>query len=142
MSASRLESRIAALRGQVRRFLALYGMGWIVGLLDPLLIHVGALLMQIHQPPLLAGQACPLTGEVRPLLGKTRLFLRDGVLRLRPPLAHLTEQCPDLLDGDVQPFGQVSDRRPRVALPLGPERDDGPHLVLVQPLGEVGSGGG
>ncbi len=48
MSAQRLESRIARLRGQVRRLLALYGIGWVVALLIPLIIVAGLADWAIH----------------------------------------------------------------------------------------------
>ena len=41
MSERLLESRIAALRGQVRRLLALHGLSWVVGVVVPLVILAG-----------------------------------------------------------------------------------------------------
>ncbi|HMB03066.1 MAG TPA: DUF4175 family protein, partial [Isosphaeraceae bacterium] len=48
MKPSRLESRIAALRSQVRRLLALYGLSWVVGLLIPTIIALGLADWLIH----------------------------------------------------------------------------------------------
>jgi hypothetical protein len=36
-----LTARIARLRGQVRRLLALHGLGWVVGLVVPLIVLAG-----------------------------------------------------------------------------------------------------
>src|SRR4051812_2258231 len=41
MTPGQLESRIAALRASVRRLLALHGLGWILGLVVPLVILAG-----------------------------------------------------------------------------------------------------
>ena len=41
MDTRRLESRIASLRASVRRLLALYGLGWVVGLVLPLVVLAG-----------------------------------------------------------------------------------------------------
>ena len=41
MSERLLESRIAALRGQVRRLLALHGLSWVVAAVVPLVILAG-----------------------------------------------------------------------------------------------------
>ncbi len=43
-----LESRIATLRAQVRRVLALHGMSWVVGLVVPIIIVVGLLDWMVH----------------------------------------------------------------------------------------------
>ncbi|MDR3634404.1 MAG: DUF4175 domain-containing protein [Isosphaeraceae bacterium] len=48
MSTHRLETRIAQLRGQVRRLLVLYGMSWVVGLLIPLVILAGLADWLVH----------------------------------------------------------------------------------------------
>jgi hypothetical protein len=44
----RLESRIATLRAQVRRILALHGMSWVVGLVVPIVIALGLLDWMFH----------------------------------------------------------------------------------------------
>ncbi len=51
MEAGRLESRIGALRGQVRRLLALHGMGWVVGLVIPVVVVLGLADWLIHLDP-------------------------------------------------------------------------------------------
>ncbi|WP_406696676.1 DUF4175 family protein [Singulisphaera sp. Ch08] len=43
-----LESRIATLRAQVRRVLALHGMSWVIGLVVPIIIFVGLLDWMVH----------------------------------------------------------------------------------------------
>lgn len=43
-----LESRIATLRAQVRRILALHGMSWVVGLVVPIIVIVGLLDWMVH----------------------------------------------------------------------------------------------
>ena len=48
MDTSRLESRISALRSQVRRLLALHGMSWVVGLVVPIVIALGLADWGIH----------------------------------------------------------------------------------------------
>ncbi|SIO67299.1 protein of unknown function [Singulisphaera sp. GP187] len=47
-----LESRIATLRAQVRRILALHGMSWVIGLVVPVIVIVGLLDWMVHLDPL------------------------------------------------------------------------------------------
>lgn len=51
MKPSDLESRIATLRGQVRRLLALHGVSWVIGLVVPVVIVLGLADWLIHLDP-------------------------------------------------------------------------------------------
>jgi hypothetical protein len=51
LSPARLEARIARLRNQVRRLLAVRGLGWVVGLLVPTVILLGLVDWAVHLDP-------------------------------------------------------------------------------------------
>ena len=62
MQTSHLESRLATLRAQVRRLLALHGLSWTIGLLVPIVILLGLADWLIRSPGhLAAGSNDPVT---------------------------------------------------------------------------------